>query len=256
MVLQGSINRFTTSGEQFGQVTESLALQGFQLVEADIDGGLISSGYVPNLQGTSILSSEDINDILSQNQTGSQLVDVRYSNALDGGLWIGVYRADAVQTNSFTHDTFADFEAVANEQLGIGLSLVDLEYGDGNINAIYADTSNGRANGTYITSSNLDDFTGQVIENTVISPVRIVQPQLDLVDIEYIDGNYVGVLGDFRGGSDFVFDIANYDDFQAEIQRQQSLDLELVDSEYINGAWYGVFNDNQDINDITSTDFV
>jgi len=256
MVLQGSINIFTTSDEQFGQVTDSLAQQSFQLVEADLDGGLISSGYVPNLEGTSILSSEDINDIPSQDQAGSQLVDVRYSNAFDGGLWIGVYRADALQTSSFTHDNFADFAARASEQSGIGLSLVDLEYGDGNINAIYADTHVDRANGTYIASNNLDDFTGQVNANTVTSPVQIGVAPFDLVDIEYIDGTYVGVLGDFRGRSDYVSNIANFDEFQAEIQRQQSIGFDLVDAEFINGAWHGVFNDNQDINDITSADFV
>jgi len=64
------------------------------------------------------------------------------------------------------------------------------------------------------------------------------------------------VLGDFRGGSNFAFNFTKNDEFQAEVQRQDSLESDLVDAEYVDGAWFGVFNDNQDIYYITSVDFV
>ena len=123
MVLKGSTNIFTTN-EQFGEVYDSLAQQGFQFVEIDIDEGLISSGYVPNLEGTSILSSEDINALPDQNE-GSELVDVRYSNAFDGGFWVGIYREDAIPTSTFVTDNYSDLIDITGQQSGAGLGLID-----------------------------------------------------------------------------------------------------------------------------------
>ncbi len=252
--------RFSTTIEEFDEQNTALLEQGYAPVELGFEDDIVYTKYSANTETNTILSAGDFDEFLeiipSQQEEGYQLVDVRYSDIEDEGVWVGEFRNDVIPTTHFYTDSLDEFKTYAGEQFEQNIGLIDLEYGDGTIFATFADTP--RRSG-YIYSDDYDEFVGLVYEQTVLDAFN--SGVTDLVDIEYIDGTYVAVTNGFLGASSYAFNYSDYDEFQAEIQRQiergesYGQDFSLVDVEHINGSWYGVLNDNSETIDHLSLDY-
>lgn len=253
--------RFSATPEQFEEQNSVLVERGYDIVSAELEDDVIYSEHIANTETNTILSSEDFDELVevipSQQEAGYELIDVRYSESIE--TWVGVFDNNAIPTTHFYTDDFDEFTAHAVEQFNLGINLVDFEYGDGIISAVFADSPHGSG---YRANDNLNEFGATIQHDTIISPINLTSGRFDLVDLEYIDGTYVGILGDFLGASSYAFNYTDYDEFQAEIQRQIDegrtfgQEFSLVDVEYIDGAWYGILNDNTDLEDPLSQDFL
>lgn len=229
-------------------------------MEKGTDGDITYAKYIADTEANTILSEQDFNDFIelipTQKKKGYQLVDVRYSNTDGKEVWTGEFRNDVIPTTQFYTDSFDEFKIHAAKQLEQGKDLINLEHGDGNILATYA---NSPTIGGYLSNKNLEKFGNSVYKNTVLDAFN--SGPTDLVDYEYIEDNHVAVTKRFTGASNYAINYQDYDQFKTAIESQiekgkgYGQDFALVDVEYVNGAWSGVVNDNNETVSLISQDY-
>lgn len=183
---------------------------------------------------SNIVSSENLELFTEQLQPGIDeglnLSDVEYAD----GLWIGVFNEGRDSTWNY-HPDLAGLEAQIQSRWEQGYELTDVEYGNG---VWFASFEEGiSSDSAYIYNSDIDGFTGQIREQGDSGGYR----GNDLIDVEYGDGVWFGVLNDELGGATYTG--STIDTLATDIDRIQAQDYDLVDIEYTGTGWVSVFNE-------------
>ena len=187
-------------------------------------------------------------EIEEQADLGNEIVIANFGDGQDGeGTWnayLGEVDDPVVYFSSDDPEDFLDLlgDAETDER---NLGLLDIEYGDGNWFATFADFEDLEADeldATALSSSGtFDRLTGRIDD-------RLDRGDISLVDLEYGDGAW---FARYYSDADLedplessYFSSASYATFQTEIEEQEDEGFDLVDVEYVRGVWYGVFNES------------
>ncbi|MGD1922362.1 MAG: hypothetical protein ACFCAD_27800 [Pleurocapsa sp.] len=181
---------------------------------------------------SSIISHNDLEQFTQELQPGIDeglnLSDVEYAD----GLWVGVFNEGRDSTWSYNPD-LAGLESQIKTRWEQGYELTDVEYGDG---VWFASFESGiSSDSAYVYNSDVDGFTGQIREQGDSGIYR----GNDLIDVEYGDGIWFGVLNDELGGATYAN--SSIDTLTADINSIQAQDYDLVDIEYVGNSWVSVF---------------
>ena len=183
---------------------------------------------------STIISNNNLEQFTQQLEAeigeGLNLSDVEYAD----GLWVGVFNEGSDSTWSY-HPNFEGFRSQIRSRWEQGYELTDVEYGDG---VWFASFEEGFSeDSAYISNPDVDGFTAQILEQADSGGYH----GYDLVDIEYGDGVWFGVLNNERGGATYTS--STIDTLAADINGIQAQDYDLVDVEYTGVGWVSVFHE-------------
>ena len=171
---------------------------------------------------------------------GYDLIDTKYAN----GVWFSAYDKNIGYADSRINESvaswspsFAGFTERIKQKETQGYGLTDIEYADGYWFGVF---SSSEVDSEYIVATTGVEFDDKVkdLQNPESNSVL----DYHLVDVEYANGYWVGVLNKTYGDSSYSSS-ADFDDFTGEIQRQRSQGLELTNVEYLDGAFLGIYSD-------------
>ena len=177
---------------------------------------------------------------------GFDMIDTKYNN----GVWFTAYGKNigkperVKQVTAWTGaPTFSVFQEQVEEQKADDYELTDVEVTPGGYWVGTFNSGSGQLESELITATTYTDFNKQVDDLQAQDASSVLGYQV--VDIEYDDGLYIGVLDRTGSDADYQF-MKTYREFTEEVADQREDGLELTNVEYVggaNGGWYGVFTD-------------
>ena len=177
-------------------------------------------------------------EIESRKAEGYELTDVEYT---EGGYWFGVFAEGEVDSKLITAETMAGIDEQVEELQALDpddlfqYQVVDLEYTDESIVGVLNSTHKDAA---YTSSEDFEEFESEV--------QRQQDEGLELTNLEYVDGDFVGIFdSELTGESIYSPEPhADLDDFTAEIEEFRSTGYDLLNIESIDGDWFGIYKEN------------
>jgi|GEM_PF-2763772 len=179
-------------------------------------------------------------------EQGFDMIDTKFNN----GVWFTAYgnnigKPERVEQVTAWRgvSTFSDFQEQVEEQKADGFELTDVEVTPGGYWLGTFNSGSGQLESELITAETYADFNRQVDDLQAQDASFVLGYQV--VDIEYDDGLYIGVLDRNGSDADYQF-MRSYQDFTEEVAFQREEGLELTNVEYVggaNGGWYAVFTD-------------
>ena len=194
--------------------------------------------------------SEDLRELEIESgekfSQGFDMIDTKYNN----GVWFTAYGKNIGQPDTVDQvtawrgePTFADFQEQVEELKTDDYELTDVEVTPGGYWVGTFNKGSGQLESELITAKTYADFNRQVDDLQAQDSTSI---GYEVVDIEYADGLYIGVLDRNGSDADYQF-MRSYRSFTEEVADQRKNGLELTNVEYVggaNGGWYGVFTDD------------
>ena len=192
--------------------------------------------------------SKDIQEFGSDFQRvtkeGFDLIDVKYAN----GIWFGAYGKNIGLSEYLVSDTAWNFEptldgfqAKIEEREEDGYDLTDIEYtSDGYWFGVFA-TNLGDSE--LIVAEDGEDFDRQLLDLEDLESNLAVDSisEHQVFDLELADGLWAGVAKDTFRDTTYTSS-EDFEEFELEVQQQESEGLKLSNVEYLDGDWYGVFD--------------
>ena len=177
-------------------------------------------------------------EIESRKAEGYELTDVEYT---EGGYWFGVFADAVVNSKLISAETMAGIDEQVEELQALDpddlfqYQVVDLEYTDelivGVLNSTFGDAA-------YTTSEDFEEFELEV--------ERQQDEGLELTNLEYVDGDFVGIFDAELSGESIYSPEPHADikDFKSEITAYRSQGYDLINIESIEGEWFGIYKED------------
>ena len=251
------IKEFTSDFDRVANDEDS----NFDLVDVKYANGIWFGAYGDNIGKPKLYAnytawnyepsfSGFLEEIESRQDRRYELTDVEYTD--DGG-WFGVFASAEVDSKLITAETMAGIDEQVEELQALDpddtfqYQIVDLEYTDDFIVGVLNSTHKDAA---YTTSEDFEEFELEV--------QRQQDEGLELINLEYVDGEFVGIFdSELRGESIYSPEPhADLDDFTDEILDNRRDGYDLLNIESIDGDWFGIYKENTDPTDdiITPSD--